>query len=351
MVDSLNIFNNLGIGLFGHVGKIPAQERLVGDPPEGGIVRLVTASDGVEVRIAVWPGETPRPASPFARTARTDMRRGTVLLLHGRTEYIEKHYPVISELLDRGFAVATLDWRGQGLSERPVGHPLKGHVDDFAEYHRDLEAMLEAPEVQALPEPRLVLAHSMGGAVALRHVAKEPDRYVGAIFSAPMLGTVPTYGVDKVTQVTAQMATNAGMRREYAPGQPIEPYTEILFMSNVMTSDFDEFTRQRELIKAEPGLATAGVTWGWLRAAMTEVASLELLPPVSLKSLYFFGTEEAVVSTPAIAARVTASRNSKLAMIAGAKHESLFERPELRRRVWREIDKFLEGLGLLPTEE
>ena len=121
MVDTLNILNNLGIGFLGHVGRIPAQSRLVGEPPKGGGVRLVEASDGGKGRIAVWPargGDTPSAA----KGRKKEKPRGTVLLLHGRTEFIEKYYPVIEKLLQRGFAVATLDWRGQGLSERPVGH-------------------------------------------------------------------------------------------------------------------------------------------------------------------------------------------------------------------------------------
>src|SRR5689334_11979155 len=47
--------------------------------------------------------------------------RGTILLLTGRGEFLEKYATeVVGELLDRGFAVAAIDWRGQGLSDRPL---------------------------------------------------------------------------------------------------------------------------------------------------------------------------------------------------------------------------------------
>ncbi len=327
----------MGIGSSGYNPPIPAVAKLVGEPPEGGAVKLVQASDDVKLRVAVWPAPDGGGAP-----------RGTILLLHGRTEYIEKYYPVIVELRDRGFAVATMDWRGQGLSERPIGHPLKGHVDDFAEYQRDLDALLAEPAVQSLPEPMVVMSHSMGGAVMTRRLQKEADRFVGAIFSAPMLGLLPTPGVDKVTQVAAKVVSTVGLRTEYAPGQPIDPYTDVIFMSNVLTSDYDEYSRQRELIKEEPGLAIAGVTWGWLRATLNELGKLELSEGHKLRSLYWIGSEESVVSAPAIGARVAASRNARFALITGAKHEPLFERPEIRARVWREVDSFLSGLGLLP---
>lgn len=330
---------------------IPAQARFVGEPPSGGSVHVVTASDGVKLRVAIWPGTSAgawsaREPDPWAGEPKD---RGTILLLHGRTEFIEKYYPVIVELLDRGFAVATMDWRGQGLSERPLGHPLKGHVDDFNDYQLDLDALLSMPEVQALPGPMTLLSHSMGGAVAIRRLKNEPDRFAGAMFSSPMLGLLLTPGVDRAANVAAQVVSDVGLHYSYAPGQPMEPYSETIFMGNVMTSDFDEYTRQRELIKLEPGLAIAGVTWGWLRAALKEMAALETVDISRIKALYWVGSEEAVVSSPMIAARAAASR-SRLRVIAGAKHEALFERPELRSRVWREIDSFLVRLELLPKK-
>ena len=57
--------------------------------------------------------------------------RGTVAILGGRGEFIEKYFEVAEDLLSRGLAVATMDWRGQGGSERPLRNARKGHVDDF----------------------------------------------------------------------------------------------------------------------------------------------------------------------------------------------------------------------------
>ena len=50
--------------------------------------------------------------------ATTTAKRGTVVVLGGRAEFIEKYFEVIGELLARDFAVAALDWRGQGGSAR-----------------------------------------------------------------------------------------------------------------------------------------------------------------------------------------------------------------------------------------
>jgi predicted alpha/beta hydrolase len=100
------------------------------DPiPDGAVCEWHEAADGTRIRMA--------------RFHRPSATRGTVVLLNGRTEFIEKYFEVIGDLLSRGFAVATLDWRGQGLSDRALTNPHKGHVADFSLYIDDLQRVVE----------------------------------------------------------------------------------------------------------------------------------------------------------------------------------------------------------------
>src|SRR5215831_11847947 len=70
--------------------------------------------------------------------------RGTILLLTGRGEFIEKYATEIAgELLGRGFAVLALDWRGQGLSDRLLADRDKGHIDNFTTYMADLRLFID----------------------------------------------------------------------------------------------------------------------------------------------------------------------------------------------------------------
>ena len=78
-------------------------------------------ADDAQLRIAVW-------SAPVAR--------GTILLFPGRTEYVEKYGRVAHELTAAGYAVAAIDWRGQGFSDRLADDRLLGHVlkgDTFKE--------------------------------------------------------------------------------------------------------------------------------------------------------------------------------------------------------------------------
>src|ERR1700716_4656632 len=106
--------------------------RLISIPanpvPEGAATAMLQTPDGVRLRYARW---APPPG-----------RKGTVCVFQGRAEFIEKYFEVVRDLRARGFAVAALDWRGQGLSERRLRDSRKGHVRSFAEYDIDLETFV-----------------------------------------------------------------------------------------------------------------------------------------------------------------------------------------------------------------
>src|ERR1700752_2431846 len=122
--------------------------------PEGVGSGMLKTPDGVSLRFARWD---PPPG-----------RKGTVCLFPGRTEFIEKYFETVRDLRARGFAVAVLDWRGQGLSERALSDPQKGHVGDFAEYDVDLDTFMKEVGLPDCPPPLFALAHSAGGAVLIR---------------------------------------------------------------------------------------------------------------------------------------------------------------------------------------
>ena len=131
------------------------------------------------LRTAVWP------APPGGA-------RGTVVLLQGRAEFIEKYGETVDDLRARGFAVYALDWRGQGRSGRVLKDSRKGHVVSYEDYLRDLNLFLERLVVAQAPRPIVVLAHSMGGHIVLRHRAEHDSRAApyfaaGIVLSAPMV--------------------------------------------------------------------------------------------------------------------------------------------------------------------
>src|ERR1700744_5118098 len=97
--------------------------RLISIPanpvPEDAATAMLETPDGGRLGYAPW--------------ARPPGRKGTVCVFQGRAEFIEKYFEVVRDLRARGFAVATFDWRGQGLSDRPLRDRYRGHVMSFAD--------------------------------------------------------------------------------------------------------------------------------------------------------------------------------------------------------------------------
>ena len=125
----------------------------------------------------------------FARFAPPPGRKGTLCVFPGRAEFIEKYFEVVRDARARGFAVAILDWRGQGLSERALSNARKGHVFDFSEYDRDLESFVKEIVLPDCPPPLFALGHSMGAAVVIRSAQHGRRWFDRIVLTGPMINS------------------------------------------------------------------------------------------------------------------------------------------------------------------
>src|SRR5436305_13592901 len=141
--------------------------------PEGAVSGILKTRDGLSLRFARW-------APPLGR-------KGTVCLFQGRAEYIEKYFETVRDLRARGFAVATLDWRGQGLSERALRNPHKGYVRNFSQYQIDLDTFVNEVVLPDCPPPVFALAHSMGATVLLQASYAGRRWFDRMVLLAPMI--------------------------------------------------------------------------------------------------------------------------------------------------------------------
>ena len=170
--------------------------------PPGAIEEHIRAADGVRLRTARWA-----PSSPI----------GTVILLGGRGEFIEKYFEVVGELLTRGFAVAAMDWRGQGGSDRALRDPHRGHVDDFSQFECDLGALVTEVLERECPRPWIGLSHSMGAAVLLGAAGSGYCPFERLALTSPMIAVNGLNHRGGVRMVIAAL-DRLGMGGAFAPG-------------------------------------------------------------------------------------------------------------------------------------
>ena len=258
--------------------------------------------------------------------------KGTVLLLPGRTECIEKYGRAAGDLIARGYSVITLDWRGQGLADRALPDRATGHVGNFSEYQQDLDAMLAEADRAGLPQPFYLLSHSMGGCIGLRALARGlPVK--AAAFSAPMWGIAMAAWLRPVASVMSALAAPLGLTTRYAPSTSAETYLlQVPFQGNVLTTDREMWDYMRRQVVEVPDLALGGPSVGWLKAALHECAALAALPAPKIPAICALGTAEKVVDVPPVHLRMAAWANGELDLYPGSEHEIMMEGPAVRQR-------------------
>jgi lysophospholipase len=296
------------------VTPAPFHAALADGPP--GAVCVWAQSGTAQIRLAWWKaGE-----------------KGTVLLLPGRTECIEKYGRAAGDLVARGYSVITIDWRGQGLADRALPDRMEGHVGDFAEYQQDLDVMLAHARQAGLPEPFYLIAHSMGGCIGLRGLARGlPVK--AAVFSAPMWGISMAAWLRPLAVMVGAVSGPLGLATRYAPTTGPQSYLQqVPFEGNVLTTDRAMWDYMLRQIREVPDLGLGGPSIAWLSAALRECASLSSLAAPKLPAICALGTAEKVVDVPPVHLRMAAWSNGQLDLYPGAEHEIMMETPSVRKR-------------------
>lgn len=289
----------------------------VADGPEGGRAFWLTTADSVRIRAGLWNPKAPQ---------------GTVLLLPGRTEYVEKYGRAARELATRGYATLTLDWRGQGLADRPFKDRMTGHVGDFSEFQSDLDTLVGFARSQGLPEPYYMMAHSMGGCIGLRGLIRRLD-VKAAAFSAPMWGILMAAWMRPFAEVLSTTSRWFSFDDRYAPGTGPKTYVlEVPFVGNTLTTDAEMWDYMRAQALAHPELSLGGPSLGWLNAALTECHALSFLPSPDYPVICALGSAEKIVDVGPIHLRMANWSTGTLDLCLGSEHEVIMERPATRAR-------------------
>ncbi len=272
-----------------------------------------------------------------------DGAKGTVLLFPGRTEYAEKYGLTAKEFAKRGLAVMTIDWRGQGLSDRLLEDARVGHIHFFSDYQKDVATMTRAARTLQLPRPFFLLAHSMGGAIGLR-AAMEGLPVQAAAFTAPMWGIHIAAHLRPIAWSLAQVMPRFGQGHRLPMGTRYESYVaQEPFEDNMLTTDPEMYAMMRDQLVAHPELSLGGPSFVWLREALQETKHLSLRAAPSLPCLTLLGSNERIVNVPRVYQRMENWKGGRLQIVDGAEHEILMEKPVIRDLAFDDITRLFLG--------
>jgi lysophospholipase len=271
-----------------------------------------------------------------------------VCLFQGRAEYIEKYFETVRDLRARGFAVATIDWRGQGLSERVLRNPRKGYVRSFSQYQIDLETFVNEVVLPDCPPPVFALAHSMGATVLLRAAYAGHRWFDRIVLLAPMIA-LPGMRRSAASRALVRGLRLMGLGGLYVPGGDAAVMQQRPFIGNLLTSDPVRYARNIAVLETEPKLAIGWPTIAWTDAAFRVMA--EIFEPgyperIRQPILIIAAGQDGVVSTPATDEYAVRLRAGAQHIVPGARHELLMEADRFRSQVLAAFDAFVPGTPL-----
>ena len=190
--------------------------------------------------------------------------RNVCVLLNGQTEFIEKYFEVIDELRGRGFAVATMDWRGQGDSGRMTTDSRKSFIGDFSEYDQDLDTLMDwivAPMLEAGEKP-VALAHSLGAHVLLRALVKRPQSFKACALSAPMIAISFRGQREFLVRAVTALQMWRGKRADWVWGMEARDPHKVGFTTQLVTSDSQPLREHPDSVARASRLAAGGRNLG-----------------------------------------------------------------------------------------
>ena len=300
--------------------------------PHGIACGTVATADRLRIRYAVAP----------TRDHRT---RGTVILLQGRNEAIEKYFETIEDLTARGYTVATFDWRGQGGSQRTLRNPEKGHVVRFDAYGLDLEAVFRDVVLPDCRGPYAILAHSMGGTVALLSSPSLFNRIERIVASAPLVALFGEKPRTNQLFYASSLLRWSGLGRLNVRNG-VRSSARYTLAANPLTGDRRRFERNRRLAAEAPHLFVGGPTAGWLAAATGAMRRLEdsdVVAKLRVPTLIVTAGRDRVVSSPAAERLAWRMRSGHCLDLPGARHEILQEADRYREPFLAAFDAFAGG--------
>lgn len=295
---------------------------------------VIEVGDGVKIRHAYWR------LSPLTR-------KGTVIILQGRSEYIEKQFELTANLLEMGYDVLAFDWRGQGGSSRSLENTNVGYVDDFDEYVEDLMEILQQVALPDCRGPLHILAHSTGSLVALMAAPKIGNKISRMVLCSTFLGIGKQPISEPLIRLLSGGLTSFGLGEALLTGRDPElPKWDRA--TNIHTNSKENFDRNRKFARDFPELCIGGATASWVFAAckaFDRVKDPDFHSQITIPILMINAGNDVVVRNQENEFLARQLRSGSLLTIEGARHEIWQELPIYREQLLAAFSAFVPGSG------
>lgn len=265
-----------------------------------------------------------------------------LVVVSGRSEYIEKYQELARELSTRKLSVWLYDHCGQGRSGRLLSDPQKGHIDSFDTYIADLDQVIEMAAAESGNIPVFLLSHSMGGTISTLYASRHNGRIKRLVLASPMFGIqTGVFLPDFVTEMLVKAACLAGLGERYA--LTTGPYNfDRRFEDNVLSSDRYRFCYNRFLAEQLDFAPIGGPTFGWMNEAFKAVKTLKRsIARTRCPILALTAAQDQVIKAADVARSALRLPHLSYHEYPSRGHELFMERDEIRDDVLERVGEFL----------
>lgn len=250
--------------------------------------------------------------------------RASIVLVHGLSEFTKKFYEVTYYFLNQGYNVFLYDQRCHGLSNRLTDRIDIIHVDDFADYEKDLAAFIDTVVLPADNKPLYLYSHSMGGAVCAMYMAHHPNRIQKAVLSAPLIDPVavslPRWFITPGVHLGGLLfgkKTKFVLSKEFNPDHPFE---------HAHDADKNRFMHNLNMRRSEPRYQSTPMSFGWVYQSLIlrkRLLKKGLAESITTPLLLFSAEKDTVVKIDAQHAFAARCPHCRLVTLKEATHAIL----------------------------
>lgn len=272
--------------------------------------------------------------------------KGTMIIVPGFRETIEKYFEVVREMNAKGFTVHVMDWRGQGGSDRFLkDSPQKMFSDGYGEHIETLHQFATSV-IQKPAAPLILVAHSMGAHIGLRYLKEHEGVFDSAILTSPMMDIVTSPVPKVVARRMADFARIGNCAKKYVPGGSDWDEKRETQDSVKKTNDLVRGSVIKEIFKEKPELQAGAPTYGWIYHTFKSIDILndeKYLKAIKTPLLMQISDDDVIVENKASERAARLLPNCTCVHISKAKHEIWMESDNVRNSWTAQVESFLKN--------
>lgn len=275
----------------------------------------------------------------FKTFRQQEFKSDAIVVSSGRTEGAVKYKELCYDLFQNGYSVYILDHRGQGQSGRMNEDSEMGHVDDFANYVKDLKTFMDDQVLIADHDKVFLMAHSMGGTIGFGYLEDYPQDFDAAVFSSPMLGLA--------SYICPLARILSGKKVKYAPGQTGYTNDSTKFEGNSVTGSVKRFMMKIDAYSRVPEAKVGGPSVQWLDESCRYMKKVwKNMEKITVPFILYAADNETVVNGKAGSKFIEKAKKRGLQceeiLVADAEHELLMEKDTPRNETLHSMLTFLK---------